>query len=421
MKILNQGIADITFDDVVTHCQNKIPEGVELDYKEDFPRKDLSRLYAAFSNTRGGLIIVGVKEDRQSGCPIAWDGIKEDAKLVEQANQLALSITPLPNYEIKMTDVKEGNVFILIRIYEGDATPYFVKNDSNIWMRTGNIRNPVDIASPEWQELLYKKRARADKARKNYKTLAENVFKNALELEEKNRLRLISEAKQKGDGSEKNYFQEKLGTGTELCKIIIQPNFPNKAHITPQEIKDNIDHFRQRNQYTEFPRGQLKPMPEGVYAIKHAYDGHIECQQIYSTGLMYLCTDVVRNNDGKSTIYITYILGGIFTLLSAARDFYNYVGYQGVIKLSISLELKSKDVYFYRLTGSDPFSWGAEEEALLSGYSWDYSFNSSDLNDKNEIFKTYFEIAKDIHWSLGFEHLDVKLLEYFMQKNNLNF
>ncbi|MBS3073660.1 hypothetical protein J4465_02600, partial [Candidatus Pacearchaeota archaeon] len=46
-------------------------------------------------------------------------------------------------------------------------------------------------------------------SRKNYQEIAKNVFDNALEREEKRRLRLIEDAKTKLDGSEKNYYQYK--------------------------------------------------------------------------------------------------------------------------------------------------------------------------------------------------------------------
>jgi len=194
MKLLNQDFTTITFDDIVAHCREKHPEGVQLDYKESYPQSDLSKLFVAFSNKQGGLIIIGVKENRTTGIPETWRGIGIDAKLVERVHQQALSVTPMPSYQVRMTDEKKGMVFLLIRIDEGDSTPYFVKNDSNVWVRTGNIRNPVDIAEPEWLELLYKKRSRADKARKNYLSQAETVFDSGLVLEEKKRIAPMQES-----------------------------------------------------------------------------------------------------------------------------------------------------------------------------------------------------------------------------------
>ena len=107
----------------------------------------LPKHFASFSNTRGGLIIVGVEED-DKGLPVKWEGVKNEGKLIDRVHQNASNIDPIPNYETCITDEKNGRVFLLIRIFEGDQTPYYVQNDSNIWVRTGNISKPIDIASP---------------------------------------------------------------------------------------------------------------------------------------------------------------------------------------------------------------------------------------------------------------------------------
>ncbi|MCX6784159.1 MAG: ATP-binding protein [candidate division WWE3 bacterium] len=423
MKILNQEINSISFDDVVASCQEKQPEGIELDYKKDFPDKDLSRLIAAFSNTRGGLIIIGVTEDKQTGFPSSWDGISDDAGLIEKTNQLALAVSPLPDFKVRKTDEKNGKVFILIKVYEGDATPYFVKNDSNVWTRTGNIRNLVDIASPEWLDLLYRKRDRSEKARRNYITIADEVFKHGLALEEKLRIRLVEEAKLKGDGSENNYYLKKLGTDTEIFTITILPNYPRSAKVTPRDILENANIFRCTTDFTEFPKQNLRPIPDGVMATSHSFRGDIGCNQIYATGLLYNCFDVLAQNreTGKSVIYISHIIGGLFTTLKSAKLFYNYIGYQGVLKINLTLNLNSKDVNFYRLTGNDPFHWNAEEQALLPNYTWEFTLNTAELNDINEAFGKFFEMVDEIHWNLGFKTVSVELVKDFMKKNRLVF
>lgn len=58
-------IEQITWDDIESFCQQKIAEGPYLDYKELFPKK-LEKTIAAMANTLGGVILVGIKEDKQS-------------------------------------------------------------------------------------------------------------------------------------------------------------------------------------------------------------------------------------------------------------------------------------------------------------------------------------------------------------------
>lgn len=423
MKILNKKFSEITFDDIAKHCEEKHPEGIQLDYKEDYPQRDLSKLFAAFSNTRGGLIVIGVEEDRSTGTPKTWNGITLNAKLIETVHQQALSVTPLPSYDVKFTDDKNGMAFLLININEGDSTPYFVKNDSNVWVRTGNIRNPVGLAEPEWLELLYKKRNRADKARKNYLSIAETVFQSGLELEEKKRQRLIEEAKSKKDGSEKHYAQNKLGTEVEMCTVSIQPFNPGKALAKPSEIIDKRNDFRIHTNYCEFPDLNLKPIPEGAMSFRHNYNGYIDNQQLYSTGTLFYRFDVKSsdNNSQRRVVYCSHILGTIATLLLSSRAFYNVFGYQGVLKLNIDLEIKDKNLYFYHLNTGSVFMFDLYEEVLLPKYQWAYSLNTSELNDPNELGKLYQQIADDIHWSFGFNGISTTVVQKFLSDNKIIF
>jgi len=136
MDILNKAIKSFGFEEVVDFCKEKHPEGIQIDYKKEFPKKGLSKHFAAFSNARGGVIIVGVDEDKRTSIPKSWSGIKNEGKLEERVHQFASNVKPIPAYELQTTDEKNGKVFLLIRIFEGDRTPYYVQNDANLWIRT---------------------------------------------------------------------------------------------------------------------------------------------------------------------------------------------------------------------------------------------------------------------------------------------
>lgn len=149
MDILNRSIQNFTFSDIANFCGQGIIEGIQLDYKKEVP-KDLAKHFAAFSNTRGGIIIIGVEEDPKTGRPIACNGVVYDAKIVDRIHQFASNVDPIPNYQLETTNAgPNGNVFILVRIFEGDRTPYYVQNDANLWIRTGNVSTPINIASPK--------------------------------------------------------------------------------------------------------------------------------------------------------------------------------------------------------------------------------------------------------------------------------
>ena len=65
MVILNEPIDRFSFEKVVSFCQEGNIEGYQLEYKQDLSsQKGLSRQFASFSNSRGGVIVLGVVEDK---------------------------------------------------------------------------------------------------------------------------------------------------------------------------------------------------------------------------------------------------------------------------------------------------------------------------------------------------------------------
>src|SRR5271170_2320475 len=65
MSLWNKPIAEITYHDVETFCQQKHKEGPRLDYKQDF-NANHCKLICAFANTLGGTIILGVEGDKNN-------------------------------------------------------------------------------------------------------------------------------------------------------------------------------------------------------------------------------------------------------------------------------------------------------------------------------------------------------------------
>src|SRR6185437_16370943 len=109
MNVFPKPFSEVTFSDVEAFCQQGYPESTTLDYKRDIPR-ELAKHFATFSNTLGGVIIVGVEEDPGSGIPLKWEGVTNNGKLLERANQFAANVNPLPTYTVRLTDEVGGKV-----------------------------------------------------------------------------------------------------------------------------------------------------------------------------------------------------------------------------------------------------------------------------------------------------------------------
>ncbi len=69
MSLWQKPAAEISFADVDVFLSTKLPEGHRLDYKLQFPN-DLAKTIAAFANTLGGTIMLGVDSDKGTNEPV---------------------------------------------------------------------------------------------------------------------------------------------------------------------------------------------------------------------------------------------------------------------------------------------------------------------------------------------------------------
>ena len=84
-----QNIETITWEHIENFCKNKIPEGVYLDYKKDFP-KHLEKIISSMANTLGGIILIGVEEDDENKPVLPLCGISFKKGLSEKVTNLLL-------------------------------------------------------------------------------------------------------------------------------------------------------------------------------------------------------------------------------------------------------------------------------------------------------------------------------------------
>jgi hypothetical protein len=423
MDVLNKPIGGMTFEKVVEFCKEGHPEGVQVDYKRDFPSNGFAKHFAAFSNTRGGVIIIGVEEDKKSGVPLKWEGVVKDAKQIERIHQTAGNVEPVPSYDVHTTDEVEGKCFVLIRIYEGDNTPYYVQNDSNVWTRNGNVSSPNEIASPDGLELMFGKKEKADKARKICLKTAEDVYLGALKREDRKRKQLIEEAKRSGEEEKaKGYFQQNLGSNALICRMALLPYFPQKALVTPREIQSNLDAIRLRNRnYGTFPALTMEAIPQGLLYFSHGYDGYIESQQIYGQGLVFQHFDALNvSEDGKRTVHLWRIAGKLFILLKFAQNFYEKFDYQGSLKGFVSFE-KMADVFIVQIKPSRRMFFDDDNQSFLDNYSVNIELDTNVLNSPEALKEYYFSLIKEIYWVFGYENAPDEDLEDFMKEGGIAF
>ena len=430
MKVLNQSIQDLSFDDIVSFCKEKHIEGIQIDYKKEFPNKGLAKHFASFSNTRGGLIIVGVEED-DKGLPVKWEGIENRGKLIDRIHQYAANVDPIPDYETCVTNEKKRKTFFLIRIFEGDITPYYVQNDSNIWVRTGNISNPIDIASPEALELLFNKREQALRSRSVFINRAYEVYSASLKRAEIERDELIARKQeeylleQRREGVENPSLdnfktlvtKNKLGSNVAMCTVLLQPYYPRIAFANPLELKESVQQFRAigRN-YGDFPSLNVETIPEGVLNFSWREDiGHIECQQVYGHGLVFNSTDVLRIDDKKVKMFWLSSIGKLlFMTLLATRNLYKHFGYQGGV-VGYLLLRDVENVVINRIMPQGWHSFPSRGKCLLNKYRLDISTDTAIMNDPEALQVLFLELMRELYIGFNMAPPKNELFEAFLK------
>ncbi len=415
MGILNRAVESVTFDDIIAFCNTGIPEGIQLDYKKILP-KNIAKHLASFSNTRGGLLIIGVEENRTTGVPEKWEGVAFDAKQIEQIHQNAANVKPKPNYVVH-TAKKDTKAFILVRVMEGEAPPYYIENDANIWVRTGNISNPISLGTPDWVELLFKKRDKADQLRKAKLERARKLYKYGLIKEDLERKALIEEAKHKGDESHKTYFQQNLGTNVIMSEVFLTPYYPSSPITTPRQLLDNLGNLTIDRLGQSFPNLNSKPIPEGIYYFSHNYRGYIECQAIYADGSMYNNMDVLEVSEEKRIIYISYLLGQVARVLLSSKKLYELYGYQGILYLNIYIKDLSK--VSFRQIDLNGFFLRNDVTPLFPEYEWSAELDTSQLFNSDTLKSFLYEFMQDLYWRFGYRNFERTLFDKFLEKNNI--
>ncbi len=68
-------LSEIKIGDIKSFCDQKIPEGSTIDYKEELIKEKILPTIAAMANTDGGLILVGVSEEREYGGRRSYPGL----------------------------------------------------------------------------------------------------------------------------------------------------------------------------------------------------------------------------------------------------------------------------------------------------------------------------------------------------------
>jgi len=105
--------------------EQRIPEGTRVDYNVVIAQ-NLGEDVAAFSNSDGGIIFIGIKADKEKqNVPVEWPGLPPRADYGTQITAKILStVRPRPEFELGWASTPGGNYIYIVRVRPGSYPPY---------------------------------------------------------------------------------------------------------------------------------------------------------------------------------------------------------------------------------------------------------------------------------------------------------
>lgn len=332
MRLLSAPITSLSWQDVTDFCSLDLPESTTLDYKRDIP-SDLDRTVAAMANTSGGVILIGVDEDRTSTKPIMPPiGVQIVRGLPERITNLCIAnLAPPMVPEIAMIEEASGNsAVIVVRVPQSHQAPHAVSRNTKVYLRRGGTNSPEDIATLDELEWLKAGRQQSIDFRKALYGRAQGRFFQFL----------------RGyDGSNtKPPRVERDG----MLSLSFCPTYPKDMLSQPPALHEVLRNIRVRDYYGtdhEFPLGSLNGViVQDGYIVHASINGGdwVHHTELNSFGLLFfkqsLLHPVKQGNSEYRVMRASEIFSRLDEMFDCAIKFYERIGYNGSLEFQMYLE-----------------------------------------------------------------------------------
>ena len=386
MSIFTKPSTEISHQDVVYFCEQGIGEGVNLDYKKDFPPSGLERTISAFANTFGGVILIGV-EDEDSKPKPPFEGIEYKDRLEEKVwNIIVDNIYPPMFPEIRVCPPHNNKTFVIIRVPQSNETPHAIYNNTQVYVRTGNRNKLEDLATIEQLEWLRNRRKKSEELREMLCRRAEERYQTICEQK---RVRI------------------EIGEFT----LSFVPLYPQRPLIALESIEGIIPQMKvlggEGREFPWFPLGGLEPIQDGMAAFFLNKDnGFITHTEINKFGLIYYKENICWKGklvSEENLLNMVTVIRILDTSFEAIGKYYNMVGFWGLVDIRFSLA-RLLGIKFLPILPSNITKIQWEKTNIVERQlSWQLITSAAELKESVVRQKKLLELGKDIAWSFGFE------------------
>ena len=313
-------IDEITFEDVKSFCQVSA-ESVRVEYKKEI--RHIPKIVSSFSNTYGGVFLIGVEADQTNNMPIfPIEGIPKVSGIEERIQQSALTgIYPGVIPEIKVVDVPDSNnVVIIVRVDESLQAPHAIEDVTRVYIRVGSITQPYEYKLANMDNIAYMLKRREDS-----QVIARQILERIsgkISAIEPDSLTIDNHA----------HIYEYLPKIT----VIAQPTFPYRPMISVSDIYELCQNRSSRFRRVEGGAAYVGQRYDGRRYVDDLTERYIELNEygiIYRKAMLSIYDDF-----GHERIDCDQFFFHIKDVIKSAVDLYGKCEYLGNIKISIHLQ-----------------------------------------------------------------------------------
>lgn len=378
-------INEVTWDDISAFCEQQKAEDSYLDYKKDFPDR-LEATIAAMANTIGGVILIGIEESKDSKPKVPIAGVAFNKGLQERVTNIILSNVMPPVFpEIQVCSNGSGDrAIVVIRIHQSNQAPHAIAGNTRVYIRTGNLNNPEELARVDEIEWLKNRRQKSELLRES----------------------LFSRAKDRAARRTKP-------ANSPWLTLALSPLYPVKSFMDPPGLQALRWDIQVENRGNTFPQPDYK---SGVLAqesliIEDPTEQYSAYTEMSVFGLYFsqqcLFGKHFDGDDSEPRMYLEQVLIAVSQLIGSGEKFYSRIGYWGPLWFRLQLD----ELHNHRMMGSSLFR-------LLDARSCrDPYIHISEIlpNPPNESDKLDFLIytAMNVAWCFGWGPNKESLKQYF--------